>query len=67
MAASTRKEQLGKEGVSGCVRGEGGSGTDPRKDLDPNGKAKEKQTLCLVNSGWRKKEGGGVLDLEGCG
>lgn len=50
MVASTRKEQLGKEGVSGCVRAGSGSGTGPRKDLDPNGKAKEERTLWLVSS-----------------
>ena len=41
MAATTRTGLLWKAGVSCCVRVGSGSSTEPRKDLDPNGKAKE--------------------------
>ena len=54
MAATTRKGLLGKAGVPCCVRVESGSGTEPRKELDPDGTAKAERFLWPVNSGWRK-------------
>ena len=63
MAATTRKGLLGKAGVPCCVRVGSGSGTEPRKELDPNGTAKEERSLWLITAGGVSQAGGGALAL----